>query len=225
MDEMQMLRKYHDARPGPSPEVVAEARVRLRERARTPARPAPRRRYVVGAAAVATAAVAIVPLGTLGGGSGGSRAYAAEPLPDGRIKVTMDDLTGPPEVIQRRLDGVERKLAALGVKADIELQPVHMRCSNIPRGELDQETNRHTTAVDDGWLLPNRDKRAIFYVHPERVKPGNTLVWTLSVHGPKGAFSVAFSIYQVRGPVKPCDPVPLPQLERFFGGGGPRPPR
>ncbi|MEO3829719.1 hypothetical protein [Actinomadura sp. B10D3] len=217
MDEMQMLREYHGARPGPSPEVVAEVRARLREKSRTPARPAPRRRYVVGAAAVATAAVAIVPLGTLGGESGGGRAYAAERLPDGRIKVTMDDLSGPPEVVQRRLDGVERKLAALGVKADIGFIPFFTRCSTIPRGDLDEETNRRTTAVDDGWLLPDRDERAIFYVHPERIKPGNTLVWTISVNRTTGATAVGFSSYQVRGPVKPCNPVPLPQRDRLPG--------
>jgi hypothetical protein len=219
MDEMRMLREYHDARPGPSPEVVAEARVRLRERARRPRRPAVPRRYVVGAAAAAAAAVAIVPLGTAGGGPGGGQAYAAEPLPDGRIKVTVDDLMGPPEEVQRRLDGVERRLAALGVRADIQLIPVHTRCP-FPRGDLDRDANERSVPVSDGWGLPDRDKRAVFYVHPKRIRPGNTLVWTISVRRDKGPAVYGLNLYQVRGPVQPCKPVPLPSHKPVPGGSG-----
>ncbi|MES9540877.1 hypothetical protein [Actinomadura sp. NPDC000600] len=218
MDEMRMLREYHDARPGPSSEVTAQARARLEERARTRERRfRVRRRYVLGVAAIGAAAVATVPLG---GGSGGDQAYAAERLPDGRIKVTMDDLAGPPAIIERRLDRVERELAALGVKADIELIPSQTECSSVPRGDLDVEANRRASPVDDGWLLPHRDKRAIFYVHPERIKPGNTLVWTLAVTRAGGMTAVQLSLYQVRGPVKPCDPVPLGEIRPRLGGGG-----
>lgn len=212
MDEMQMLREHHDARPGPSPQVVAEARARLDEKARSRERLSRgwRRRYALGAATVAVAAVVTVPLSTIGDRTGGDQAYAAERLPDGRIKVTMHDLTGPPEVVQRWLDGVERRLAKLGIRADIELLPLGARCSVFPRGDLDRETNSRTSAVDDGWLLPNRDKHAIFYVHPDRIKPGNALVWTLIVHRSQAATAVGTNSYQVRGPVKPCDPILLP---------------
>ncbi|TDD28229.1 hypothetical protein E1287_33090 [Actinomadura sp. KC06] len=212
MDELQMLRKHHDARPGPSREAVVEARARLDEKARTRERlpRAWRRRYVLGAATVGIAAVVTVPLSTIGTGEPGSdHAYAAERMPDGRIKVTMDDLTGPPGAIQHRLNGVERKLAALGINADIELLPFGMRCSVFPRGAADRETNSRTSAVDDGWLLPDRDKRAVFFVHPDRIKPGNTLLWTLSVHSGNGSTAVATNSYQVRGPAEPCTPVPL----------------
>jgi hypothetical protein len=211
MDEMQMLREYRDARPGPSPKAVAEARARLDGRARKPRGLSPvwRRRYLLGAAAAGVAVVVTVPLGVLGGEPGDDRAYAAVRLPDGRIKVTMDDLTGRPGDVQHRLDGIERRLAALGVDAVIDFTPASTRCSTFPRGELDQEANSRANAVDDGWLLPNRDKRAVFYVHPERIKPGNSLVWTISLSRSGRMTAVGTQSYQVRGPVKPCRPVPL----------------
>ncbi|MFF5263468.1 hypothetical protein ACFY4C_31455 [Actinomadura viridis] len=221
MDEMQMLREYHDARPGPSPEVVAQARARLDEKARTRERPfrARRQRYVLGAATVGLALIVTVPLSTIVGEPGGDQAYAAERLPDGRIKVTVNDLTGPPEVVQRRLDGVERELAALGTKADITLIPFRTQCSVYPRGDADWETNRHADAVNDGWHLPDRDRRAVFYVHPDRIKPGNTLVWTLSLHRGKNSSASITNSYQVRGPAKPCNPVPIGQPRLRPGGG------
>lgn len=222
MDEMQMLREYHDARPGPSPEVIAQARARLDEKTRTRQRPvrARRQRYVLGAATIGLAAIVTVPLSTIGGEPGGDQAYAAERLPDGRIKVTLHDFTGPPEVVQRRLDGVERELAALGTKADITLIPFHTRCFISPRGDVDWETNRHADAVNDGWHLPDRDRRAVFYVHPDRIKPGNTLVWTLSLDRGKSSSAWKMNSYQVRGPVKPCNPVPVGPPRVRPGEGG-----
>ncbi|TDC55227.1 hypothetical protein E1281_13755 [Actinomadura sp. KC345] len=211
MDEMQTLREYHDARPGPSPEVVAEARARLDARTRTRERHvrAWRRRYVLGAAAVGAAVAVTVPLSTLGGGPGGDQAFAAERLADGRIRVTMDELTGPPDVVQRRLDGIERELAAMGLKADIDLIPFGHRCSVSPRGDVDQV---HHPVVSIGSSDPN-EEQMVFYVRPDLVKPGNTLAWTVSVRHRDGrsAAAIGTAAYQVRGPAEPCDPVPLGQ--------------
>ncbi|TDC93574.1 hypothetical protein [Actinomadura sp. 7K507] len=220
MNEMQTLREYHDARPGPSPEVVAEARARLNENTRTRDRHFRtwRRRYVLGAATVGAAAVVTVPLSTLGGGEpGGDQAFAAERLADGRIRVTMHELTGPPEITERRLEAVERELAALGVKAEIDLIPFGARCSVLPRGDLDHKANSSANVpVHIGSKDPEENKRAVFFVYPDHVKQGNTLVWMVSVQVRRGtkATAIATSFYQVRGPVEPCNPVPLGDQSR-----------
>jgi hypothetical protein len=210
-EEMQILRDYHDSRPGPSPEVIAHARARLDDAAlgRTRTVRQRRRRYVLGAAIVGAAAAVTVPLAALPGGEG-DQAYAAERLPDGRIKVTIDDITGPRNIVQRRLDRLERRLATLGAKVQIDLIPAYHRCPVFPRGDFDRETNQRTSALIIGGDLYPGENTSLFYLRPDRIKPGNTLVWELSVNTTNKLSSVATRVYQVRSPVEPCNPVPIP---------------
>jgi hypothetical protein len=208
-DELQLLRDHHGSRPGPSSEVIAHARARLDEAARGRTRrvPSRRRRYALGAAVVGVTAAVTVPLAVLPG-DGGDQAYAAEPLPDGRIKITIRDVTGPPELVQPRLDKLERRLAALGAKAQIDLVPPHHVCSVFPRGDLDRKTNQRTSALIGGGDLYPGENTSLFYLRPNRIKPGNTLVWELSVEESSKAVSILLRVYQVRGPTEPCKPLP-----------------
>lgn len=211
MNEMKLLRQHHDTRSGPSPEVVAHARALLEERARTsPSRPTLRarprwRRYALGAA-VGVAAVAVIPLAAINGDRS-DQAYAAEALPDGRIKVTFRDLNAPPKVVQRRLDRLERRLDALGVNAAIDYIPFFHRCSVFPRGAFYQEDNLARPPAVTGSDGPGDD--AIIYIYPDRIKRGRTLVMTLSMRrGTSSAVAIQMP-YLVRGPAKPCNPVPI----------------
>ncbi|TDD83420.1 hypothetical protein E1293_14735 [Actinomadura darangshiensis] len=208
MDEMRLLREHHGARPGPSPEVAAHARALLEERARTASSPVRAklrwRRYALSAAA-GVAAVSLIPLAPINGDPG-DRAYAAEALPDGRIKVTFDDLDAPPKVVQRRLDGLERRLDALGVQAVIDFIPFFSRCSVFPRGTFYQDDNDGSPT----WTGPERaGDNTLVYIYPGRIKPGRTLVMALSADKVGVSSAVKIGAYVVRGPAKPCDPVPV----------------
>jgi hypothetical protein len=204
MNEMKMLRDHRDAQPGPTPETVAHARARLTDQTRLTARarrpiPARRWRYALvaaGAAAAATAAVA--------GGNNTRPAYAAERLPNGTIKVTLREFTDSA--------GLQRRLDALGVHATVNYLPRDMHCAP-GRATVDDRVNSQPEVVETPWAHVTRPRTAdlIFYIHADRIRPGQTLVWEMTYdHDAQGQFRgmmLGTRAFLARGPVKPCKPI------------------
>jgi hypothetical protein len=206
MDEMKMLRDHRDAQPGPTPDVVARARARLTDQARLRTRvPGGRRtrsrgrRYAWVAAAVAGAAAVAVLAPAALRGKQADRAYAAERLPNGTIKVTLREFVDSA--------GLQRRLNALGVHAVVDYLPPGLRCTD-GRAAIDTSVNPQPEIVH-----PSESEALTFYVHAEHMRSGQTLLWTMTYgknaldrHPP---YAVSILSYLVRGPVKPCNPVPL----------------
>ncbi|MEV0400009.1 hypothetical protein [Actinoallomurus sp. NPDC050550] len=217
MNEMKMLRDHRDAQPGPTPDAIAQARARLTDQAhltaRRPRRPMPSRRWryaliataVVGAAAAAAVAPAVL------GGQDTSRAYAAERLPNGTIRVTLHEFTDSA--------GLQRRLNALGVHAAVDYLPSGWLCA-AGRATIDVTANQPAVIEDDQAHVahprPTKAGDRIFYIHPDRIKPGQTLVWIMTYDhaalSRRAGYVVTMSTYLARGPVKPCKPVPLDTL-------------
>lgn len=196
MDEMTMLKSHHEAQPAPSPAAIAEARARL-----AAARPAPSRRrgalrYGVSLGAVAATAAALVLAPAMFSGED-SRAFAVERLPDGTIKVTLHEFTDA--------DGIERKLRSYGARAAVDYLPFGMVCGNGIRGTL---AKSQPAAVS----VPARHRPGdpTFLIHPDLIRPGLTLVWTVGYQthgsGKHKSSATRISSYLVKGPVEPCTP-------------------
>lgn len=215
MDEMNQIREFLPDPGGPTMQVTMRAEARLTaEFAQARPQPARRRpapwrrwRYALLAAGVAGAAAAAVIAPTMLGGDHASQAYAVESMPNGTIKVTLHEFTDAA--------GLQHKLNAMGVHVAVDYLPLGMRCTE-PRATMDY-TQRQSEVVEDQTTHaagrgPARPGDFTFYIHAERIRPGQTLVWTLSFdpkfptrnhHSP---YAVTIQEYLARGPVKPCKP-------------------
>jgi len=193
------LREVVESRPAPAREPSAR---------RTP----PRRVGLTlgaGAALAAVGAAAVV----LAGGGSDTPAYAVERQDDGTVTVDINNL--------RDADGLERKLRAAGVPAEVDYTPEDKTCRS-PRGK--PADGPHTMGMrgrDDGsarLTIPRGD-----------VKPGETVVISTSV----GEHLSSIGIEIVDGPVAACElidatAVPAlpagsangPEKRASSGGGG-----
>ncbi|MBC6458241.1 hypothetical protein [Actinomadura sp. HBU206391] len=211
MNEMQMLRDHRDSRPDTTPASVTQARARLTAHARSESartrRPALShgRRYVLAAVGVAGAAMAALIAPAVLGGGHSDQAYAVERLPDGKIKVTLREFTDS-AALQRRLN-------AMGVRAVVTYLPRDARCTE-PRAAL--VDGPQPLVVDHRNPFPPHPGRVrlgdlTFYIHPDRIGPGQTLVWTMNydrdLRFRNRAFAFSTNAYLARGPVRPCEPI------------------
>ncbi|WP_433328933.1 hypothetical protein [Spirillospora sp. CA-294931] len=220
MEDLNSLRAHHRSRPSPTPDAVITARARLTAEF-TPRPTRKRRRYFALATVIAatTTAAVLAPV-FMGGDTPPERAYAAERLSDGRIKVTIREFTDAP--------GLQRRLAELGVRSLITYVPEEHRCTSLTM-PVDDSMDRqpmvveHPYASADESKYPKRVKDWVFYVQPKDIRPGQTLVWSLSFNPrdlkdkprprqtslPRsGTLGVPQShTYLGRGPIKPCNPV------------------
>lgn len=209
MNELELLREHRDRQPDPSPTVIAEARARLTANAGSGPRRARQRKYAFATAGVVAATSAALIAPAVVGTDAASRAYAVERMRDGSIKVTLREFTD-----SRRL---ERKLRSMGVSVVVEyhLEDVGVQPRRIPiapncpfRGKPVQ---RHLTSPLISPGNPPRGREFgdyTFMIHPELIKPGETLVWrmTYDLDAPKKgqAWGLTFSHQLVEGPVKSC---------------------
>ncbi|QXJ20485.1 hypothetical protein AGRA3207_001208 [Actinomadura graeca] len=166
-----------------------------------------RRAGLTAAAVVAAAAAAIVvPVMT---GDRAPKANAVVRDPDGSIRLYIRDYRHP-ELIASRL-------RALGIPAVVDFVPDGERC-RTPRG---------TIVPDDGTLVtimrPEDDDGDGHFtrLHPDRLKPGRTLVLEVGFtrFGRDASAAWTFS-GTATGPVAPCVPVPGPvKVTRLPDGG------
>jgi hypothetical protein len=154
-----------------------------------PAVPKSRRRLVLAGAA---AAVVVAGAGVAYAALRPSPAYAVERDPDGSVRVYIFDYRDP--------EGLQRRLAAFGVRAAVNYLPAGMACRE-PRADYVPPDRMPLAMVD--WSTLSTEQH-YFKVFPQYIGPGQTFVYT--VQGSK--HSQRFSIHLANGPVAPCTPVP-----------------
>lgn len=152
----------------------------------------PRRRLAV---ALSAAAAVLSIAGTLFVWFDSEPAYAVERLPDGTIKIRINEYRDP--------KGLQRRLERLGVKAVIDYLPFGTTCRE-PRADFEPD-NSDLFAWSD--LEPGA-KSAPLLLRADRIKPGQTLVFVawLEEWGAEHA-SVSIGLL-ANGPVKPCERIP-----------------
>jgi hypothetical protein len=123
-------------------------------------------------------------------GQGSVAANAVEREPDGSIKIYVRDYRHP-EVI-------EGKLRSFDVESVVTFLPSGKQCKE-PRAEY----------APDNWKLlttePPAEGEDIFWrLHPEQLKPGQTLVYTVWYEEDKRGTMASAKFKVATGPVAPC---------------------
>ncbi|GAA3837868.1 hypothetical protein GCM10022226_70020 [Sphaerisporangium flaviroseum] len=200
--------------------LLAELKAEMAVRAPQGRAPAPRRtrvRRLLGVTAVAgTAAAAAIAVPLVTGT--GTPAYAVTRNPDGTVTLTIHELRDP--------EGVEKDLAAEGVRADVTYMPLGKRCERPGFRPLEADQASIPTAEELGSEDPAvrakvREKlagspsgKAIrmrngITIYPQYVRRGQTVVIEVAenqkeptVDEPGVAWS--FSGRLTDGPVNPC---------------------
>jgi hypothetical protein len=160
---------------------------------RTPQRIPRRRARLVAAGAAAgaaiTAGVLVLP-GVLAG-----PAYAVERAPDGAIRISIREYRDP--------DGLERKLRGFGVDAVIDYLPSGKQCREPRATYAPNEPDLLT-----GDAVPAGDEKAVWLLHPDKIRAGQTLVYTVWLYE-RGDDSASSGRWQIAtGAVAPCELVP-----------------
>ncbi|MFI6753325.1 hypothetical protein ACIBI3_44720 [Actinomadura luteofluorescens] len=163
------------------------------------------RRAGLAAAAAATAAGMAIGIPVLTGDRA-SKANAVVRDPDGSIRLYIRDYRHP-EVIASRL-------RALGVPSVVDFVPNDKSC-RTPRGNITPNDGTLVTIMrpedDDSDGDFNR-------LHPDRLKPGQTLVLEISFtrfgRGASAASAASLFAGAATGPVAPCVLVPGPPKVR-----------
>lgn len=181
---------------------------------KTPVRTASHQRWTVRRLALVAAGSAVAAttvLATVVVGSRSTPAYAAEPLPNGTIKVTIREF--------RDAQGLERRLQTLGVRSVI---------TYLPGGKCVHQPGWYKRLIDDRrpafqfidkldtHHVPVDYKEAI--VHPDRIPAGYT-AYIEVFYNPGGADSksrwkgevVGMEEALASGPVDHCVITPTPQ--------------
>ncbi len=176
------LRQVVQSRPAPAPEA-------------SPRRTPPRRVGLTlgaGTAVAATAAAVVV----LAGSSSDTPAYAVDRQDDGTVTVEINSL--------RDADGLERKLRAAGVQAEVDYTPSGKTCAEGRFAPSQRRDQRGTSEMSDG------DGSTRFSISRGSVAAGETLViWTsLTETAHEESSSIAMAV--ASGPVGPCKPVDAP---------------
>jgi hypothetical protein len=157
-----------------------------------------------GVAAAATAATGLI---VFAGGDGAEAAYAVEPHADGSITVEIREL--------RDAQGLENKLRAAGVPAEVDYLPAGMACREPRFRQAGQ-------GALSGGLGQRGDGSAFFTLERNNLRAGQTLVITTSTapgaEGAQPAFSIGMAVAE--GPVAPCDPVAAPPERSSAPPGG-----
>jgi hypothetical protein len=121
-----------------------------------------------------------------------SPAYAVERDPDGSVRVSIHDYRDP--------EGLQRRLAAFGVRAAVNYLPAGMACRE-PRADYVPPDEMPLALVD--WSTLGTEQHS-FKVFPQYIGVDQTFVYTVQV----AKHSQRFAIRLANGPVAPCTPVP-----------------
>jgi len=128
-----------------------------------------------------------------------SPAYAVERDPDGSIRVYIRDYRDP--------EGLQRRLAAFGVRAAIDYLPAGADCRE-PRGDFVPRDQVTLDLVSWGPFGDSGDD-PYWKLHPQFLGPDQTFVYT--VHLGRDANGERYQRAAIRvanGPVAPCVRVP-----------------
>ncbi|WP_432981824.1 hypothetical protein [Dactylosporangium sp. CA-233914] len=153
-------------------------------------RPARKRRrhaaVTIGAAAAVAVAAGAVTLVQLN-----RPAYAVERDVDGSVRVSIFDYRDP--------DGLRQRLAAFGVRADVNFLPYDRTCRE-PRADYVPPDEMPLALVD--WPAPGSNE-SFFRLHPQYIGAGQTLVYTVRVD--RRAHDQRAVIRLANGPVAACE--------------------
>lgn len=110
--------------------------------------------------------------------------------PDGSIKIYVRDYRHP-EVI-------EQKLRDFGVESVVLFLPIGKECKE-PRAEYAPDNSKLLTSEP-----PTEGEHAFWRLHPEQIKPGQTLVYSLWYQDDERGHMTGGRIQVATGPVAPC---------------------
>ncbi|MGS2646966.1 hypothetical protein [Streptosporangium sp. LJ11] len=201
---MDTLKAMWETIPPATPEELAGARRRLLDGMH------PRRRFVTAprllVAAGVAAAVAVIPL-IIGNDT---PAYALAKSSDGTLTVTVNELRDP--------EGLQAKLGAAGIKADVTFLAAGTRCV-APRfaGVDPSYDGPPTTGPDELRSLVNESRSLkaatvtsvrTIRISPEHIRPGETLVMEFRDNpNAQVPWRLGTWLAQADTPVQPCTPV------------------
>ncbi|MFI6925211.1 hypothetical protein ACIBIZ_35085 [Nonomuraea spiralis] len=201
---MDALKAMWQTIPPATPDELAGARQRLLHGMR------PRRRVVTGPRLLVAAGVAVgltvVPLIT------GTEppAHAVTRSPDGTVAVTVNELRDPA--------GLEAKLGAVGIKADVTFLAPATRCA-APRftgadraygGEPAENPNELRSLVKESRSFKATQVTSVrtIQIFPQYIKPDETLVVEFRDNGnPDVPWRLGAWLARAGTSVKPCTPV------------------
>lgn len=166
-----------------------------------------RERRWLSLAGAATGAAVLLAVGIPAlSGQGSVAANAVELEPDGSIKIYARDYKHP-EVI-------EQKLRNFGVESVVLFLPNGKACKE-PRAQYEPDTPELLTSEP-----PAEGEDTYSRLHPEQIKPGQTLVYTLWYEEDERGSVARANIKVATGPVAPCQIVPGPPTMETGPEGG-----
>ncbi|MFI7465206.1 hypothetical protein [Nonomuraea sp. NPDC049646] len=202
---MDALKAMWQTVPPATPAELAGARQRLLRRMH------PRRRVVTGprllVAAGVAAALTVTPLIV----ATGPAAHAVTRGPDGTVEVTVNELRDPA--------GLEAKLDAVGIKADVTFLAPATQCAG-PRftgadraygGEPASNASELRSLVEGSRSYKATRVKSVrtIEIFPQYIKPDETLVVEFRDNrDPQMPWRLGAWLAQAGTPVKPCTPVP-----------------
>ncbi|MEV4577249.1 hypothetical protein AB0K16_28810 [Nonomuraea jabiensis] len=165
-----------------------------------------RRRYVGLSAALAGVAAAATATAVVLSGLGGSPAYAVTAGADGVITVKINKFSDP--------EGLRADLAEAGVTAIVDYLPEGQTCKE-PRGANGNGPGEFAVSFERSSGVTS------FMIEKGEVPEGSTLVMAVSkskAGDDQPPFGMSLTV--VKGPVAPCEPIPMPGPGTQDGGGG-----
>jgi|GEM_PF-4515785 len=201
---MDALKTMWETIPPATESELAGARRRLLSGIHSRRRLVTTPRLLVAAGATATAVATALVLGS------GAPAYAVAESPDGTLTVTVNELHDP--------DGLEAKLAAAGVKADVTFLAPGTLCApprftgvdatyGGPPADGPGKLRSATKAARSSQAATVTSVRTI-RIAPEHIRPGETLVMefrdNLNAQVP---WHLGMWLAKAGSPVKPCAPI------------------
>ncbi|MEW9530925.1 hypothetical protein [Microbispora sp. NPDC049125] len=202
---MDALKSMWETIPAATPAELAGARQRLLDGMR------PRRRFVTAPRLLVAAGVAAVAAVTPLIAGNGTPAYAVAESADGTLTVTLNELRDP--------DGLEAKLRAAGVKADVTFLAAGTRCAGPRFAGADAMYGGPAAAGPDelrALVEGSRSSKATkvtsirtVRISPEYIKPGETLVMEFRDNpSTQRPWQLGSWLARANTPVQPCTPIP-----------------
>ncbi|NRQ33839.1 hypothetical protein HII36_18560 [Nonomuraea sp. NN258] len=160
-----------------------------------PVRSRGRRVAGLGAAVAGVAAATVAAVAVFGGFA--APAFAVTKAADGGVEVTINDYSDP--------EGLERALAAQGIKAAVDYLPAGQTCQD-GRGTPAKSSSGRTTTTSIG---SNDGEGVRFRIEPGQVTADQTLVLALSADLSDSRPPVSARMEVVEGAVADCVPTAL----------------
>ncbi|WP_436759123.1 hypothetical protein [Streptosporangium sp. V21-05] len=201
---MDTLKSMWATIPPATPGELAGARRRLLAGMR------PRRRLATAPRLLVAAGVAAAAVGTTLIIGNDTPAYALAMSPDGTLTVTVNELRDP--------EGLQAKLGAAGVRADVTFLATGTRCAAPRFAAVDSTYDGPPAAGPEELRTAVNESRSpkaatvtsirTIRISPEHIKPGETLVMEFRDNANAQApWRLGTWLAQANTPVRPCTPV------------------